>query len=120
MKTHLRFAPFQIAVVCAALAGGAAMAMDADTPPAHQETAGQAVDDTWITTKVKAAFVDDHAVSALDVKVQTTKGVVQLSGFANNAAEISRAGEIAKNIRGVKSVRNDVRLKNMQPSDSPR
>lgn len=78
---------------------------------ATKESTGEVVDDTWITTKVKAAFVDDPMVSALNVKVETFKGVVQLSGFANNNAEIARAAEVARGIKGVKSVKNDVRLK---------
>jgi len=76
-----------------------------------KESTGEVVDDSWITTKVKAAFVDDPTVSALSIKVDTFKGVVQLSGFANSSNEISRAAEIARGIKGVKSVKNDIRLK---------
>jgi hyperosmotically inducible periplasmic protein len=79
--------------------------------PATDKSAGEVVDDAWITTKVKAAFVEDPAVKALDIKVDTFKGVVQLSGFANSSAEMQRAAEIARGIKGVKSVKNDVRLK---------
>lgn len=76
-----------------------------------QESLGEHVDDSVITTKVKTAFVEDKTVSALNINVETFKGTVQLSGFANSTAEVSRAAEIARNIRGVKSVRNDIRLK---------
>jgi osmotically-inducible protein OsmY len=74
-------------------------------------SAGQEVDDSVITAKVKAKFVEDKAVSALAISVETYKGVVQLSGFANNVTEQERAGEIARTVTGVKSVKNDVRLK---------
>jgi hypothetical protein len=78
---------------------------------ATKESTGEVVDDSWITTKVKAAFVEDPVVSALGIKVDTFKGVVQLSGFANNSTEIQRAADIARGIKGVKEVKNDVRLK---------
>jgi osmotically-inducible protein OsmY len=76
-----------------------------------KESTGEVIDDSWITTKVKAAFVEDPMVSALNIKVETFKGVVQLSGFANNSTEVQRATEIARGIKGVKEVKNDVRLK---------
>ncbi|GIX25537.1 MULTISPECIES: BON domain-containing protein [Caldimonas] len=76
-----------------------------------QASAGEVIDDAWITTKVKAAFVEDKIVSALNIQVETFRGTVQLSGFANSAAEVQRAGEIASGIKGVKAVKNDIRLK---------
>jgi hyperosmotically inducible periplasmic protein len=78
---------------------------------ARQASFGEAVDDTFITTKVKALYVEDPAVNALNVNVETFKGVVQLSGFANNQTEINRAAEIARGVKGVSSVKNDIRLK---------
>jgi len=81
----------------------------ASTPT--QSSVGEAVDDTVITTKVKALYVEDPVVNALNVNVETFKGVVQLSGFANNQTEINRASEIARGVKGVSSVKNDVRLK---------
>lgn len=80
------------------------------TPPA-KESPGEYVDDAAITTKVKAAFVKDKDVKATEVKVETFKGTVQLSGFANSSTAIDRAGQLARNVPGVKSVRNDIRLK---------
>ena len=74
------------------------------------KSAGAMIDDTTITTKVKAKFVEDPVVKALDIKVNTYEGVVQLSGFANSMNEIDKAGQIARNTSGVKSVRNDIRL----------
>jgi osmotically-inducible protein OsmY len=74
------------------------------------KSAGQAIDDATITTKVKAKFVEDKAVSALNIKVNTYQGTVQLSGFAKSAEEAERAGEIARSVNGVKIVKNDIRL----------
>ena len=74
------------------------------------KSAGQAVDDAAITTKVKAKFVEDKAVSALNIKVNTYQGTVQLSGFAKSAEEAERAGQIARSVNGVKMVKNDIRL----------
>ncbi|MCC4118378.1 BON domain-containing protein [Aromatoleum toluclasticum] len=76
-----------------------------------RESTGEYLDDSMITTKVKAAFVDDKAVNALDIKVVTFKGAVQLSGFANNPQEVDRAVQLARNVKGVTSVKNDIRLK---------
>lgn len=100
----------------AALGGGALLTGCANhgNTPSNDKSAGEVVDDAWITTKVKAAFVEDPTVKALDIKVDTFKGVVQLSGFANSSAEMARAAEIARGIKGVKSVKNDVRLKSAQ------
>src|SRR5271154_6023469 len=75
-----------------------------------EKSAGQSLDDATITTEVKAKFVEDRQVSALDIKVATFKGTVQLSGFATSMSEIERAGEIARGVNGVSSVKNDIRL----------
>jgi osmotically-inducible protein OsmY len=77
----------------------------------NKESLGETVDDSVITTKIKSLYVKDAAVSALHVSVETYKGVVQLSGFANNQTEIDRAVEIAREVKGVKSVKNDLHLK---------
>lgn len=76
-----------------------------------QESTGEYLDDSAITAKVKSAFVSDKEVSALAIQVMTYKGVVQLSGFASSQREIDRAVELARNVPGVKSVKNDIRLK---------
>jgi osmotically-inducible protein OsmY len=76
-----------------------------------KESTGEYIDDTAITTKVMAAFVNDKEVKATEIKVDTFKGNVQLSGFASNSTEIERAAQLAGQVPGVKSVRNDIRLK---------
>ncbi len=75
------------------------------------ESTGEYVDDSAITTRVKTAFVADHTVSAARINVETYKGIVQLSGFANSRAEADQAVSIASNTRGVKSVKNDIVVK---------
>lgn len=76
------------------------------------DTANKWGSDAWITTKVKSNLCTERgATTCADINVETYNGVVQLSGFANNAAEISAAVETARKTPGVKSVRNDIRLK---------
>lgn len=89
----------------------AALLLSAGCSRDPNRTTGQAVDDTAITAKVKTAFAQDAGVKALDVKVDTYKGTVQLSGWVNTAAEKSRAEEVAKTVAGVKSVENKIEVK---------
>lgn len=81
----------------------------ASTPT--REGTGEYIDDSVITTKVKAAIINDQDLKATEINVETFKGVVQLSGFVSNQAHINKAVEIARGIKGVKSVKNDMRLK---------
>lgn len=76
-----------------------------------QEGTGEYIDDSVITTKVKAALVNDPVTKATEINVETFKGVVQLSGFVSSQAAVNRAVELARGVGGVKSVRNDMRLK---------
>jgi osmotically-inducible protein OsmY len=76
-----------------------------------KEGTGEYIDDTVITTKVKAALINDPSVKATEVNVETFKGVVQLSGFVNSQADMDKAVSLARGIKGVKSVKNDMRLK---------
>jgi len=78
---------------------------------ATRDSTGEYVDDATITAKVKTAFVRDDTVKALDVKVETFKGVVQLSGFVDTSAQKNRAEELAKMVAGVKSVENNLSVK---------
>jgi osmotically-inducible protein OsmY len=73
-----------------------------------QQTVGSAIDDTTTTTAVKAKFVEDKTVDAGAIKVETLNGTVQLSGFAKSAAEKQQAEYLARNTKGVRSVRNDI------------
>lgn len=76
-----------------------------------QQTVGSYIDDTTITTQVKARFAEDPTVSVMSIKVETLKGVVQLSGFAKNSAERDQAETIAANVKGVSRVTNDIIVK---------
>jgi osmotically-inducible protein OsmY len=76
-----------------------------------QETVGAYVDDAAITTSVKARFVDDKAVDASAIKVETLNGTVMLSGFAKNSEERSQAEDIAMKVKGVKSVKNSISVR---------
>ena len=76
-----------------------------------KESTGEYIDNSTITTKVKAAFVNDPVVSALDVKVDSFQGVVQLSGFVNTSAEKAQAGRVAASIKGVTDVQNNIVVK---------
>jgi hyperosmotically inducible protein len=76
-----------------------------------QESTGEYVSDSWITSKVKATLVDDPLVKATEVNVETFKGVVQLSGFVSSNAAMQQAVTVTKGIQGVTSVKNDMRIK---------
>lgn len=73
-----------------------------------QETTGSYVDDTAITTAVKAKFVNDKTVAASSISVETLNGTVQLSGFAKSAAEKAQAENIARGTKNVRAVKNDI------------
>jgi osmotically-inducible protein OsmY len=76
-----------------------------------QESTGQYVDDTAITTKVKAAIFNEPTLKSAEINVETFKGRVQLSGFVSSRASIDRAVVIAQGVSGVTSVANDMRVK---------
>ena len=73
--------------------------------------AGKYVDDAWITAKVKALLVKDDGVKGLEVKVETYKGTVQLSGWVSNPTQIAQAERNARGVEGVKGVKNDLQVK---------
>ena len=76
-----------------------------------ERTAGEVVDDTVITAKVKAALISDPVVAAHDVNVQTREGVVQLAGFVDNGDQKSKASEVTRRVAGVKQVDNQLEVK---------
>src|SRR3954468_19424932 len=98
-------------VLALALLAGAPAFLTSCAATSTKESTGEYVDDSAVTTKVKAALVKDKTVSAADVKVETFKGVVQLSGFVNTAAERSQAETDAAGVAGVKSVDNKITVK---------
>jgi osmotically-inducible protein OsmY len=101
----------RIALYClAAMALGVLVAACAATT--KSESTGGYVDDTVITTKVKAAIAGDPTLSALAIKVHTYKGVVQLSGFVDNPSAVDRASKLASEVAGVQEVENSLIVKN--------
>ena len=76
-----------------------------------QEGAGEYVDDSVITTKVKALLAEDDFLKSFQISVETYKGTVQLSGFVDSQKAVDKAGEIARGVKGVKSVKNNLNVK---------
>ncbi|MBW8369456.1 MAG: BON domain-containing protein [Thiobacillus sp.] len=76
-----------------------------------QQGTGEFIDDSVITTKVKAAIIEDPLTKVLEIKVKTFKGEVQLSGFVSSQAAANRAIELARGVKGVTSVKNDMQIK---------
>jgi osmotically-inducible protein OsmY len=75
------------------------------------ESTGEYVDDSVITTKVKAKLADDDFFKSFQISVETYKGIVQLSGFVNSQRAVNKASEIVRTVQGVKSVKNDLIVK---------
>lgn len=73
-----------------------------------RETAGEYVDDTTITTRVKAAIFNDPSLKSMEISVETMQDVVQLSGFVDSAQSKAKAGAIASNVEGVRQLRNNL------------
>lgn len=103
MKTSNRLAALSLGLVFSALVGCASTATQSGT--------GEYFDDTVITSKVKAAILNEPTLSSNQISVETFKGTVQLSGFVGSQAEIQKAGALARDVKGVTSVKNDIRLK---------
>ncbi len=76
-----------------------------------QESTGEYLDSSVITTKVKAAIADDSELSAFDIKVVTFKGKVLLSGFVDDEKSIQHAEQVARSVKGVKDVENNLVVK---------
>jgi len=76
-----------------------------------QSTVGEYVDDAGITTRVKAKFVEDKQVDASSIKVETLDGTVMLSGFAKSMTEKATAESIARSVKGVKAVKNELAIR---------
>ena len=75
------------------------------------QSAGAYMGDSWVTTKVKTAILNEPSLKVLQINVETYKGAVQLSGFVDNAASRAKAAEIARAVQGVTAVKNDLQLR---------
>jgi osmotically-inducible protein OsmY len=78
---------------------------------ATSEGTGEYVDDSVVTTKVKAAIFNEPTLKSAEINVETFKGTVQLSGFVNSQGDVNKAVAVARNVAGVTSVKNDMRVK---------
>jgi hyperosmotically inducible protein len=78
---------------------------------ADSEKAGQYIDDSAITTKVKSALLAKKGISSVEITVETFHGVVQLSGFVDTAAQVKLAGRTAAGVKGVREVKNSLNVK---------
>lgn len=76
-----------------------------------RESTGEYIDDSVITTRIKEAIFREPTLKSSEINVETFKGVVQLSGFVNSAGDMDKAVEIARGVKGVQSVKNDMRSK---------
>jgi osmotically-inducible protein OsmY len=103
MKITQRFATMLFAASLLAVAG-------CGSTPTREGT-GEYVDDTVITAKVKASIFNEPTIKASEINVETYKGAVQLSGFVADPRDASKATDIARGVKGVTSVKNDVRVK---------
>jgi len=104
MKKRNRFVGYFVLVMLMV----AFMACDSTS---KQEGAGEFVDDSVITTKVKALLAEDDFLKSFQISVETYKGTVQLSGFVDSQKAVDKAGEIARSVKGVKSVKNNLNVK---------
>ena len=75
------------------------------------ESTGEYVDDSVITSKVKALLANDDFFKSFQISIETYKGIVQLSGFVNSQQAVNKASEIVRTVQGVKSVKNDLIVK---------
>jgi len=98
-----RFSGFFIVALMVSALGCASTSQRAST--------GEYIDDTWITTKVKAEIFKEPSLKVTQINVETYKSVVQLSGFVDSAASMNKALAIARSVQGVSSVKNDMRLR---------
>jgi hyperosmotically inducible protein len=98
-----RFSGFFIVALMLTALGCASTSQRAST--------GEYIDDTWITTKVKAEILKEPTLKVTQINVETYKNVVQLSGFVDSNESMTKAVAIARSVQGVSSVKNDMRLR---------
>ena len=103
-----RTQPTRLLLIAAITAAAAVATTTGCAVARDQQTVGAYIDDTAITTAVKAKFAENKTVSAMSISVETLNGVVQLSGFAKSVEERQMAERLALGVKGVRSVRNDI------------
>jgi osmotically-inducible protein OsmY len=110
MKSLKRYSALFLALAFISLSG-CATDNDRSERSGTGETAGTYLDDSVVTTKVKTALFNEPGLDSGEITVETYKGVVQLSGFVESQNDINNAVEVVRKVEGVKSVKNDMRLK---------
>jgi hyperosmotically inducible periplasmic protein len=95
-------------LTAALLSSGALFAAGCAHHHGHERTAGEVVDDSSLTTKVKSALLAEKDVNSFDIKVKTFDGTVQLSGFVDSQWQIDKAVQVAGAVNGVQKVKNDL------------
>ena len=116
-KLNLTTIAAAIAIVFSTGAMAADSATDqskATAPASKTESPGAYADDAVITTKVKAAILKASSLKSAEINVETYQGIVQLTGFVSSKAAIKKAVKIARSVKGVKSVKNDMVVKGKQ------
>jgi osmotically-inducible protein OsmY len=103
MITLRRFSAFFIAASMASVLGCATQS--------EPQSTGAYMGDSWVTTQVKSKILGEPSLKVNQINVETYKGEVQLSGYVDNAASQAKAVEIARGVKGVTSVKNDMRLR---------
>ena len=98
-------------LIAAVLSAFLAVSVVGCASTSKSEGTGEYVDDAVLTTKVKAAIFNEPGLKSFEINVETFKGVVQLSGFVNSQADINKAVEVARSVKGVVSVKNNMRVK---------
>jgi osmotically-inducible protein OsmY len=103
MNISKRFATILFSFLLIAVAGCASTS--------KSEGTGEYIDDTVITSKVKAEIFNEPTLKSRELNVETFKGTVQLSGFVASQDDINKAVQVTRGVKGVKSVKNDIRIK---------
>ena len=98
-------------LIAAVLSAFLAVSVVGCASTSKSEGTGEYVDDAVLTTKVKAAIFNEPGLKSFEINVETYKGTVQLSGFVNSQADINKAVEVARSVKGVVSVKNNMRVK---------
>lgn len=109
-RTSFAMPAWQRALAIAVFAGATLTTISCASTSSREGT-GEYIDDSVVTTKVKAAILADASLKSAEINVETFKGRVQLSGFVNSQADINQATAVTRAVKGVTSVANDMRLK---------
>ncbi|MDQ3186850.1 MAG: BON domain-containing protein [Pseudomonadota bacterium] len=111
MNMHNKLLVLTVTLISALSIGACGKTEDKTPKPGAETTVGTKIDDGTITTKVKSALLADADIKGSDIKVETHKGEVQLSGFVDNQTQIDRATAVARGVEDVKNVINNMTLK---------